>query len=360
MNVLHIKLDNDDIIQLECGKTIGSGAYGNVYVAKVCNGKWYGKSIALKKCSIKQKEVVFQKECELLARVNQESSKHIVQYYMHGRGSDGYLYLGTELCNGGELYDHIVKQQLTENMARNIMFQLLRAVQVLHTECNVVHRDIKPENILLTTLDGQQYCKLIDFGFASSAKKNTALETYLGTPYYIAPEILDKQYTRSCDIWSCGVVLYILLFGTPPFYHEKDSEILNKIKKRHYTFPNSHHELISEQAKDLVQHMLCPEETRWDIEQCLHHPWFEHYTYPIIADAQLQNHSSIDSIESDTINYEIDKSCSSVKQSQHYSKQVKHGIQHSMYFSKYQWFALFISFVSIFKLRKILKTFIKI
>ena len=136
---------------------------------------------------------------------------------------DTNFYIVTELVTGGELYDHIIKvKRLNEREAADVIRQLLLALNYMHTQ-NIAHRDIKPENILLspeeTTEPGKLNLKLTDFGFACFYSEQRGLKQVLGSPLYMAPEIVrEERYDKGVDIWSVGVIAHILLSGCPPFY----------------------------------------------------------------------------------------------------------------------------------------------
>jgi len=127
----------------------------------------------------------------------------------------------TEFMAGGELFETITKRKnFSENIAAKIMKQILQAVNYLHLK-RIVHRDLKPENLMLVAEDGYEI-KLIDFGLSRTFSPDKKMYSRLGTPFYIAPEVLKKKYDQRCDIWSIGVILYILLSGRPPFVGKND------------------------------------------------------------------------------------------------------------------------------------------
>merc|ERR1719506_2760457 len=170
-----------------------------------------------------------------------------------------------ELCTGGELFDRIVEEAekhadegkegiaFDEKGAATYMQQILGAMRYLHDN-NFVHRDIKPENFLLQNKSRDSPLKVIDFGLAKRFESGKDMTTKAGTPYYVAPQVLAGKYNEKCDIWSCGVIAYILLCGYPPFYGDRDSDILKMVKKGEFDFDDWHS--TSEQAKDIIKRML--------------------------------------------------------------------------------------------------------
>jgi len=192
---------------------------------------------------------------------------HIVKLYEVFKDAKRY-YLVMELCTGGELFDRIVEESekkgegaaFDEASAAKIMSQIMGAINYLHAK-EYCHRDIKPENFLLQNKDESAPIKVIDFGLAKKFKPGTSeLRTKAGTPYYVAPEVLDskssKGYNEKCDIWSCGVLAYIILCGYPPFYGDTDSQILRMVKRGKYDYPSPDWDGMSKQAKNFIDKML--------------------------------------------------------------------------------------------------------
>jgi calcium-dependent protein kinase len=137
----------------------------------------------------------------------------------------------TEYCSGGELFDRIHKSKhFSEKRAAEYMRQLLSAIVYLHQK-KIVHRDLKAENLLFENDSDDARLKLIDFGVSKKFIKGFKLKETLGTPYYIAPEVLMQSYDEKCDIWSCGILMYILLCGYPPFNGDDDEEIIQAVKE---------------------------------------------------------------------------------------------------------------------------------
>lgn len=159
-------------------------------------------------------------EIKVLAELDHPNIVKIFEYYE----SENSLYLITELLTGGELFEKISENtSFSEKSAKIIIKQILSAVAYLHQK-GFIHRDLKPENIVFEGND-EFTLKVIDFGTSRKIYPDSKLTTKMGTPYYIAPEVLQKSYDQKCDIWSIGVITYILLCGYPPFNGDTDDEI---------------------------------------------------------------------------------------------------------------------------------------
>ncbi|CAI2722603.1 unnamed protein product [Schistosoma spindalis] len=173
---------------------------------------------------------------------------------------DAYIFLVSEICQGGELFDYLTHNVIiSEKRTRAIMRQLFDAVNFIH-ERQIVHRDLKPENILL---DENLNIKVTDFGLAVFVDDEEELKETRGTPGYLAPEVLmcgyyDDQppYGQPVDIWACGVIMYTLLAGCPPFWNRKEHLMLRQIMEGRFSFPSPEWDDISESAKDLICKIL--------------------------------------------------------------------------------------------------------
>ncbi|XP_034393984.1 MAP kinase-activated protein kinase 2-like [Cyclopterus lumpus] len=188
-----------------------------------------------------------------------------------------------ECMDGGELFSHIQDRgkgnlAFTEREASGIMKSIGEAVRFLHS-INIAHRDVKPENLLYTSKRPDALLKLTDFGFAKEITTVNSLATPCFTPYYVAPEVLGpEKYDRSCDMWSLGVIMYILLCGYPPFFSHHGLAISPGMKRRirngQYDFPKPEWCDVSEEAKQLIRHLLKTEPTqRMSIGEFMNHPW---------------------------------------------------------------------------------------
>lgn len=153
------------------------------------------------------------------------------------------------------------------------MKQLLSCLNYCQSR-NIVHRDIKPENILLESNKDFNQIKVIDFGISVVREPETMIKESIGTPYYIAPEVWNKNYDEKCDVWSAGVIMYILLSGIPPFNASSDSEMKKKILEGSYSMDGKVWDEVSEEAKDLIKELLTyDKDKRWSAEEALSHPW---------------------------------------------------------------------------------------
>ncbi|GMI90090.1 calcium-dependent protein kinase 24 [Hibiscus trionum] len=186
------------------------------------------------------------------------------------------VYLVMELCHGGELFDRIVaKGHYTERAAARVLKTILEIIKVCH-EHGVVHRDLKPENFLLADGSETAPIKAIDFGLSIFYKPGQQFTDIVGSPYYMAPEVLKRNYGKEVDIWSAGVILYILLCGVPPFWAEDEEGIAQAIIRGRIDFERDPWPKVSDEAKDLVKTMLDPNpRTRITVQQVFEHTWIE-------------------------------------------------------------------------------------
>merc|ERR1712032_682221 len=188
------------------------------------------------------------------------------------------IYLVMELCSGGELFDRIIDAgHFTEVQAAILMQQILRAMFYMH-ENHICHRDLKPENFIFMTKDPieKALLKIIDFGLSCKFEQGQVLTTKAGTPYYVAPQVLAGKYDHQSDIWSCGVIMFVLLCGYPPFYGETDADVLSKVRLGNFSFNAADWKNISEDAKNLIRMLLkMNPKDRYTAEQGLNHAWIK-------------------------------------------------------------------------------------
>ncbi len=236
-------------------KKLGSGTFGKVYqvVHLPTKQKRAMKVVKVDTVNYQDDEQDFLKEIQLLSLLDHPNIIKIYEYFV----DDVYYYIITELAKGGELYDQICYiKNYSENDAANIMKQILSGIYYFHSK-NIVHRDLKPENILLeTNTKGDFFIKIIDFGNSNFCENSKKLSLKVGTPQYMAPEVINKDYNKKCDIWSCGVIMYVLLSGSPPFDGPDDKSIQNKVRSGKFSFDNETWNTVSPEAKDLISKML--------------------------------------------------------------------------------------------------------
>ena len=259
-------------------ETIGEGAFAKVKLAKhIITGEKVAIKILPKKnieSNISPTNNInsnnsskIQKEINILRSLHH---KNIIQLYEIIE-TKNHLYIVMEYCEGKELFDYIVnRKRLSEREACRYFQQIINGVEYLHL-CNITHRDLKPENILL---DNRKRIRISDFGLSGISKDNNSkLSTPCGTPLYAPPEMLrgDKYDGVYSDIWSCGIILYVMLVGDLPYIDSKEKIIYQNIMTHNYYYP----ETISDNAVDLIEHMLKidPNE-RYGFKEIKEHPWF--------------------------------------------------------------------------------------
>jgi serine/threonine protein kinase len=221
-----------------------------------------------------KKRVIVDQEKKIMQEI---SHPHVVRCY-DSYETDDKMYLFLELLSGGELFDRIVDQgHFTEGQAQEVTFKLIGALKYMHDK-NIAHRDLKPENMLMTSKAADAQVKITDFGLSKFTDEYSSLmKTPCGTPGYIAPEVLHMRgYDKKCDVWSLGVIVYILLCGFPPFYADNDAQLFERIKKGQYEFLKPYWDPVSDTAKDLIKQMLIVDPAkRPDCDALLKHKWFE-------------------------------------------------------------------------------------
>lgn len=283
--------------RFEMGATIGHGSFGKV---KKATDRRTGEIVAVKlfttRPGYESQFRQFLQECDILKVLDHPNIARFDGVYAV---QDDTFALVMELATGGELFERIqAKGSFTEAEAATIIRQVLEALQHMHSR-NIAHRDLKPENVLFEDTGTDGRVKLIDFGFAKrsspsqsttkplrpgngtntpsfASKGDKLLSTRLGSPNYVAPEILypHQGYGVEVDIWSLGVILYIMLCGYFPFYHDNERELYNQIRSGKFAMPDEDWGHVSSAAKDFVCSMLTPDpRLRASAGECLKHPW---------------------------------------------------------------------------------------
>lgn len=259
----------------ELGRELGRGEFGITYL---CSDKETGQVLACKSISKKK----------LRTPVDVEDVRREVQIMKHLPDNpnivslkatyedENAVHLVMELCEGGELFDRIVARgHYTERAAAVVTKTIVEVVQICHKH-GVMHRDLKPENFLFANKKENSPLKAIDFGLSIFFKPGDRFNEIVGSPYYMAPEVLKRNYGPEVDVWSAGVILYILLCGVPPFWAETEQGVAQAIIRSSLDFKRDPWPKISEQAKDLVRQMLEPNpKLRLTAQQVLEHTWLQ-------------------------------------------------------------------------------------
>ncbi|XP_053306543.1 calcium/calmodulin-dependent protein kinase type II subunit gamma isoform X6 [Spea bombifrons] len=252
---------------------LGKGAFSVVRrcVKKSTNQEYAAKIINTKKLSARDHQKLEREAriCRLLKHPN------IVRLH-ESISEEGFHYLVFDLVTGGELFEDIVaREYYSEADASHCIHQILESVNHIHQH-DIVHRDLKPENLLLASKCKGAAVKLADFGLAIEVQGDQqAWFGFAGTPGYLSPEVLRKDpYGKPVDIWACGVILYILLVGYPPFWDEDQHKLYQQIKAGAYDFPSPEWDTVTPEAKNLINQMLTINPTkRITADQALKHPW---------------------------------------------------------------------------------------
>ncbi|XP_050313945.1 calcium/calmodulin-dependent protein kinase type 1-like [Anthonomus grandis grandis] len=250
---------------------LGTGAFSTVRIAE--SKTHPGEMVAVKiidKKALKDKEDSLENEIKVLRRLKHPNIVQLLETYE----DKSRFFLVMELVTGGELFDRIVeKGSYTEKDASNLLCQILQAVDYMH-EQGVVHRDLKPENLLYYSQDEDSKIMISDFGL-SKMEDSGIMASTCGTPGYVAPEVLaQKPYGKAVDVWSIGVISYILLCGYPPFYDENDANLFAQILKGEYEFHSPYWDDISESAMNFITGLMTVNvEKRFTCKQALSHPW---------------------------------------------------------------------------------------
>ncbi|KAI4314943.1 hypothetical protein L6164_027801 [Bauhinia variegata] len=265
----------------ELGDEIGRGHFGYTCAAKFKKGELKGQQVAVKvipkakmTTAIAIEDV--RREVKILRALT--GHKNLVQFYDAYEDHDN-VYIVMELCEGGELLDRILASggKYTEDDAKAVLTQILNVVAFFHLQ-GVVHRDLKPENFLFTSKDENSELKAIDFGLSDFVKPDERLNDIVGSAYYVAPEVLHRTYSTEADVWSIGVIAYILLCGSRPFWARTESGIFRAVLKADPCFDEPPWPSLSAETIDFVKRLLNKDpRKRMTAAQALSHPWIKNF-----------------------------------------------------------------------------------
>ncbi|KAL1562481.1 Calcium-dependent protein kinase 15 [Salvia divinorum] len=257
------------------GKELGRGQFGVTYMCtEIATGQSYAcKSILKRKLASKTDKQDMKREVDIMQHL---SGQHNIVEFKGAFEDRQSVHLIMEVCRGGELFDSIIAQgHYSERAASDLCRQILNVVQNCHF-MGVMHRDLKPENFLLSSKDDKATLKATDFGLSVFIEEGKVYRDIVGSAYYVAPEVLWRSYGKEIDVWSAGVILYILLSGVPPFWAETEKGIFDAILNEEVDFDSQPWPSISNSAKDLVRKMLNKDpKRRITSAQVLEHPWIK-------------------------------------------------------------------------------------
>ena len=276
-NIVHAEFDRDinEFYEIQGGEVLGRGISGSVRTVTHRDTGIVFACKTLDKISVTPNKLEeLRQEIAFMATLDHPNILRLYEYFE----TNTTIYLIMHLCKGGELLDRLHKQRnsrYTEAKACRYVRQMLAAIRYCH-ENKIVHRDLKLENFLLNTEAEDSAIKLIDFGLSSYFKKKEKLRRAVGTPYYVAPEVLKNEYTSTCDIWSLGVVAYMLLSGMAPFYGNTDQQIFDRVQRGQWSFSHKIFKKVSPQAKGFIKSCLnLNYEERPSAKELQSHSWFQ-------------------------------------------------------------------------------------
>lgn len=254
------------------GRTLGQGTFATVRLAQSrTEGTRWAVKIIDREALTQDDEKSLKMEITILQETNHPNIVSVKEVFYTKKT----VCLVMDLMSGGELFDRIVsKDHYSEKEGKIALIDIVTALEYCHSK-NIVHRDLKPENILYSSTDPEASLKLADFGLAQLLKPNELMNVACGTPGYVAPEVLQgRYYGKEVDMWSVGVILYILLCGFPPFYDENNKALFNQIIHAKFKFMAPYWSDVSDCAKDLVKRLLQVDpKKRLTAAQCLEHDW---------------------------------------------------------------------------------------
>ena len=253
---------------------LGEGSFGKVYSVE---GRYSGIKRAMKIISksskTKMNENEINNEINILRHMDHPNIVKIFEFF----STPNAYTLITEKCNEGELFNEIkTKGPFNEKTSSYIMYQIFSAINYCH-KMGIIHRDLKPENILIVKRDKYNlpYVKICDFGTSKIFTKNSIENQIIGSFNYMAPEVFNKKYNEKCDVWSCGVILYILLYGKFPFEGKDQNEVINNIKLGKINFDNSFINISSDVKNLLIKLLEVNPSKRISADEAVKHVWFK-------------------------------------------------------------------------------------
>ena len=275
-NIIVSQSKSDPGLDYKKKSFLGEGNFASVYLVQNRITESIRAMKTIKKspnCTVEEEEEIIN-EINILRAMDHPNILKIFEFYS---SKESYNII-TEYCPGGELFNEITENgPFDEKYSAYVMYQILSAINYCHN-MHIIHRDLKPENILIVDRNKNGYprIKICDFGTSLMAAKGRTQRKFVGSTFYIAPEVIKENYNEKCDIWSCGVILYILLSGRPPFGGDDDGEILANISSGIYDLDSTPFNRISKSARDLIKKLLTKDKRkRLSAQEALNHTWFK-------------------------------------------------------------------------------------
>lgn len=283
-SIKHVQFADSYELETELGR----GATAIVYK---CRCKKSGKSWAVKIINKKVEKRIVCMEIGVLLKLEHPNIIHLKEVFENAT----VIYLVLELVTGGELFERVVScGYYNERESIRCVSDILKALKYLH-ENGIIHRDLKPENLLYENDSDVSNLKIADFGLSKILSPETLMKTVCGTPGYCAPEVLKGEvYDSSVDMWSLGVITYILLCGYEPFYGDSETEVFRKILRCQYAFDEPWWDDVSTLAKDFVSRLLSEDaKRRMSVHEALHHPWINGHSLFSSKETRLEVQSKL-------------------------------------------------------------------
>ena len=317
-------------------KILGTGAFGEVWLVKHKDlKKDFAMKLIKKRKNKPSEEKEILNEIQILKNLDHPKILKILDFF----STSNLYYIITEYCPDGELFNEIIKVgKFDEGQSAFIMNQIFKAITYCHS-LNIIHRDLKPENIMITEREknGCLQVKRIDFGTAKISEKGQSENRYVGSSYYMAPEVIKRKYNEKCDIWSCGVIMYILLTGRPPFDGEDDNEILENVKIGKYDMTNHPFPLLSDESKDLITKLLeYNPNKRISASEALNHSWFKTAEFKKKDQINIVPHSLAKQMISNLTKYNSDNMlrCTVIAYLVHHNTNIEQCVEAGKLFNK--------------------------
>lgn len=270
--LFHRSTDKECEQHYKLSRTLGQGSFATVKLAtEIATGKRWAVKIIKRAALTAEDSESLKSEMLIIQKLHHPNIVGVHEIF----DSPGFCHIVMACMSGGEMFDRIIaKEHYSEVEARVAALQILSAIDYCHDR-RIVHRDLKPENLLYASPDDDAVLKLADFGLARVIKPHEILHSQCGTPGYVAPEVLSQLgYDMECDLWSVGVIIYIIICGFPPFYDDDNDVLFSLIQNAQFEFLSPYWDDVGANVRDLISKLLVVDPTkRLTVKEALRHPW---------------------------------------------------------------------------------------